>query len=120
MTNDHMPDMSGLEEMYPDIYKFLKPHVDNIVAMYGGEALDGSVLDDMAAVAVASSGIEEAMPAFHNGSTAGDFAKAMLLTSLLGRYGYPAYPYPYPYPVYPGFPGRGFDGGRHRYDHGRR
>ena len=96
--------MNGLGQMYPDIYKHLKPYIDSAADMYGGEALDETGLANMAAEAVSSSGIMRAMPRGHSSSSVADFAKAMLLTSLFNRYGYPVEPYPYPYPVYPIFP----------------
>ena len=103
MNNNYMADIKALQDMYPDVYKRLAPHIQRVVESYNGEALDESAIDNMTAKAVSGSGVVPAMSRGYNGNVISGFAKTMLLSSLFGRFGYPAYPYPiYPeYPVYP-------------------
>jgi len=93
MDNNFMPDMGDLEDMHPEIYRQLRPFVDQVADSYAGEALDADALDQMAAEAVSSSGIARRMPRGHSVATANDFARSMLLGALVSRYGFPFFPY---------------------------
>ena len=116
--------MNNWEQMYPDAYARLYPHIHNVVNTLSDEQLDRMTHADisgLAQTAMARSNMVNDPPSGHNRDTLNDIATALILGGLIGRRrGFlpflPFYQYPYS-PFYPPFLGgghRGGHGGRHR------
>jgi len=104
------------QDMYPDVYKRMKPYVENVTDQFVGESLSEDSLDRMAEEAVAASAMMRDPPRGHNSNTLKDIAKLLVLSRLWDRdrdrYGYVPYGPSY-YPPYWGRNGyRGWNGRR--------
>ena len=79
---DHVPASADIDGMYPDVFKRMKPHVENTVNGFDGGPLTEGEMERMTEEAVTASGIMGDPPRGHNRDTVRDAARGLLLASL--------------------------------------
>ena len=114
-TNDNYEDK--IEEMYPEVYRKMMPHVDEVISSANTYDLTEDDLNRMTYQVIMNSNMSADPPRGHNENTVGDVARALILTGLFNQAGYDDGYYPYAYPYYPPvymFPFGGIFGNRGR------
>ena len=80
--------LSGLENMYPDLYIRLNPHIKNAANDISDDMMYNMTVDDVNRItdeAVAKSNIPDDPPMGHNADTIADVARILLLRELFDR-----------------------------------
>jgi len=114
---NYTPDLAEkMENMYPESYLRLSPHIANSIDMLDDDAVDrltGEDIDMMAEKAVETSGVMHDPPSGHSRNTMSDLARILLIRRLFdrGRRRRAIPFYLYPHDGFHGGHGGGFYGG---------